>query len=559
MSKKIKNSVPEIEVIDLETIDNIIKLQLDEKVESSKGKAFESICHNWICNKNLGEFKKDDTDGNGEFGIDSINIDKNDNGGIFINIISCTYSGGFSYKKTDEIKKGLKIVFEDDEYKKLKNEKLKKKISFIRKNKSKIQNVKVFYCVNGVSKPDEDCLKSQEQLLEKLKTIFSARYDKKLEFDFLFFGAKEIFEKKMRNENPLSKNSIKIKYKEQINKFNKNKEEELSRGKIEGCIITMEASELKNILKKCGDWIFHYNIRKFKGKNSINKKIIKTIESEDKKKFWFLNNGVTMVCENAIESKKNILILKYPQIVNGQQTVKTIDSFPIKKLKDIDVLIRLYVTDNDEFFSDIAEATNSQTRIDYSDISSNKSEQHAIKYFFENFGYYYKNKKGIEKKKFKTGIDSKGLGRISLSTFNKKPSSGRKTTKDSIIFDESNYPKLFNVSPHWLLVSFLIYDFCRKNDSGIKNIKRMTTDKEIKHWGYFHLSALMWSYLEKNGTINNESQILELIKNKNFDEFYKKAFLKIKEVIVKEKRKDHSIVLKDYFNNEKLDDLIFSI
>jgi len=567
MEKKINNLVPEMEAINIEVQNKIKNLKLKEKYKFfSKGKAFEAVCYCWICNKKIKEFINDDTDGAGEFGIDSISIEKKVNGGIRLKVLSCTYSGGFSYQKVDEIKKGLKKIFDEDDYEKLKNNKLKQKIKQIRRNKSKIQEVEIYYCINNVTKSqssegkkdNNECSKSKENLLLKTKKIFEAKYNKKINLDFLFFDAKAIYEKKIRNDNLLSRREdISVRYNALINKFNKSKEIETKDGKIEGCIITVDAFELKKLLTKCTDLIFHYNIRKFKGKNLVNKNIADTIKSESKNKFWFLNNGITLVCEDAIEEDNGTIKLRYPQIVNGQQTLKTIESFSTEELSGVDVLVRIYITDNEKVFSDIALATNSQTRIDFADMSSNKSEQHAIRFIFESFGYYYKNKKGIEKKMFKIGIDSKMLGRISFSTINSKPTEGRRTTRDTIIFNEDNYSKLFNVNPHWLLLSFLIYNYCKKNDPGIKNMKRITVERNIKHFGYFHLSALIWSYLKDENILLDENKMINLIESNNFDKFYKKAFSKIKRVIVKEKKKDKNMILKEYFNNDKLDDLIF--
>ena len=551
MAKKISNLVPEMEAINIEVKNKIKKLKLKGTYDSSKGKAFEALCYCWICNKELEEFFKDDIDGSGEFGIDSINIEKKRNGRLRLKILSCTYSGGFKYKQVDEIKKGLKKIFDEDNYKKLKNDKLKQKIKQIRKNKQKIQEVEIYYCINNIIKSQNDkgdndnneCLESKKALLLETKKIFEAKYDKEVDLDFLFFDAKAIYEKKIRNDNPLSKqNDISIKYNKLINKFKKRKEIETKNGKIRGCVVTVDALELKKLMKKCNDFIFHYNIRKFRGNNPVNKMIANTIESESKNKFWFLNNGITLVCEDANEGNDGIIKFRYPQIVNGQQTLKTIESFPDKKLSGVDVLVRIYMTDNEKFFSDIALATNSQTRIDFADMSSNKSEQHAIKFIFKNFGYYYKNKKGIEKKIFKIGVNSKLLGRISFSTINNRPATGRRTTRDMIIFNEDNYSRLFDVNPHWLLLSFLIYNYCRSNDPGIKNVKRITIERNIKHFGYFHLSALIWSYLKDEDIVLNEAKIIKLIKSNDFDKFYKKALSQIKSVIVKQTKKNKNII-----------------
>jgi hypothetical protein len=556
-SDETKYNIPEMEAIAIEVGNNIKTLG----PKTTKGKAFESVCHSWICNKDLADFNLDDTDGNSEFGIDSINIEKKDNGRYIIRILSCKYSGGFSYIHVDKMEKGLRKIFYEGGYKALINENLRKKIEKIREIKSKIQEVKIYYCVNSGSDLDEsdntdECVKSKKYLLEELASIFDKKYSKDVSVNFSFFNAKAIYEKRIRNENPLSKrDDIRIKYKENINEFSKNKKVDLGGGKIEGGIITVSAIELKRLLKECGDWIFHYNIRKFKGENFVNNGIRETINSEAKEQFWFLNNGIVLVCEDAslIGTKNDVISVKYPQVVNGQQTLKIIELFSDKDLLDVDIIVRVYVTDNEGFFSDIAFATNSQSRVDFSDISSNKSEQQAIKAVFESYKCYYKNKKGLEKKLFKVGTNSKTLGRISFATINNKPTIGRKTVRDSIIFSEDNYFKLFNVDPLLLLLAFLIYNHCHRRDPGIKKI--VSIENEIKHFGYFHLTFLMWRSLEEE--IKKREIIIKLIETNSFDVIYNKAYLKLENIIKEEMKKSKGgIVLKDYFNNEDLDKLL---
>ena len=68
----------------------------------------------------------------------------------------------------------------------------------------------------------------------------------------------------------------------------------------------------------------------------------------------------------------------------------------------------------------------------------------------------------------------------------------------------------------------------------------------------------MWSYLKEKDILLDRSKIIEMIENKNFDEFYNKAFSKIESVIAVEKNKNKDIILKDYFSDEKLDNLIFT-
>lgn len=75
--------------------------------------------------------------------------------------------------------------------------------------------------------------------------------------------------------------------------------------------------------------IFDANIREYLGTGkSVNKRIISTLEDKDeRKKFFFYNNGITIICSNAeswTEGSRRRIKLVDPQIVNGCQTVSSI-------------------------------------------------------------------------------------------------------------------------------------------------------------------------------------------------------------------------------------------
>ncbi len=70
---------------------------------------------------------------------------------------------------------------------------------------------------------------------------------------------------------------------------------------------------------------FEENIREYLGKSSINKKIIDTLRDENQRKnFFYYNNGITIICDSSEKVKANVRLLINPQIVNGCQTVPTI-------------------------------------------------------------------------------------------------------------------------------------------------------------------------------------------------------------------------------------------
>ena len=87
--------------------------------------------------------------------------------------------------------------------------------------------------------------------------------------------------------------------------------------------------------KEKGYPLFEKNIREYLGNRGINKNIYGTLKSkEDRKNFFYYNNGITMICENI--GKENqvhncgnqhigvAFTVKNPQIVNGCQTVNSI-------------------------------------------------------------------------------------------------------------------------------------------------------------------------------------------------------------------------------------------
>lgn len=138
--------------------------------------------------------------------------------------------------------------------------------------------------------------------------------------------------------------------------------------------------------------LFEENIREYLGNKGINNGIIKTLKSkEDRNKFFYYNNGITIICEST--GKKNT-IGKYsielykPQIVNGCQTMNSIyevlSTYPDdeieKEFKDTYVISKILVFDKDDentiLYRDIVKYTNSQNAINDKAFASSNN------YFF---------------------------------------------------------------------------------------------------------------------------------------------------------------------------------
>ena len=112
--------------------------------------------------------------------------------------------------------------------------------------------------------------------------------------------------------------------------------------KIDSYIFTMNAKDVGDMYSQAGDRLFARNIRGYLGADTkINKSMTNTVE-EDPHSFWYFNNGVTIVCDKVnIESqgRKEVLIVEKPQVINGQQTTRTLHN---KYSDKASVLLKLF-------------------------------------------------------------------------------------------------------------------------------------------------------------------------------------------------------------------------
>lgn len=187
-------------------------------------------------------------------------------------------------------------------------------------------------------------------------------------------------------------------------------------------VISMKGKELAFLYDKFGDRIFERNIRLFKGirKGSINAKIIDTvIETSDRSKFWYYNNGVSFVCSSFHfdnETNPSNVTITGPQIINGCQTTACLreaqERLETDIPKEIDVLARFIKAPLDEVEL-IALYTNSQNPVSEAQLRSNDPIQKKLKKDFDNYvpPYYYSIKEGdwktlskIEKQKYNTRV-----------------------------------------------------------------------------------------------------------------------------------------------------------
>lgn len=213
---------------------------------------------------------------------------------------------------------------------------------------------------------------------------------------------------------------------------------------------TLQATELIRLYEEHGDKLFQLNVRHYLGGNIINKKIIQTASDPIfKDKFWFLNNGITIVCEDYEEigiTTENIKVkLKNLHIVNGTQTTRCVyEAYKtVGNVDEVKILVKIFKADS-SFSEKITETTNAQNPVNKRDLRSNDEIQKLLEKSLLDRGYYYQRKRNqfINKPQDKV-IDNFLFAQLSYSFDFERPHEAR-NQKSKLFGDENIYSQIFN-------------------------------------------------------------------------------------------------------------------
>jgi hypothetical protein len=174
------------------------------------------------------------------------------------------------------------------------------------------------------------------------------------------------------------------------------------------CIGRILVSEVAALMQNHGERLLERNIRKYLGlhSNRVNEVIRDTFMSNEPTNFYFLNNGLTLVCDdftyNSLQDKDFQVQVKNLQIVSGGQTYTTILKIAQELEKqgkylpiDASVLVRLYKlpTDNHDIVAKIIQATNSEIPVNLADLHDNDIKQQRLEQNINELGYTYQRKR----------------------------------------------------------------------------------------------------------------------------------------------------------------------
>lgn len=171
----------------------------------------------------------------------------------------------------------------------------------------------------------------------------------------------------------------------------------LLRFKDHSIVCNISAKSLKKLWEDEGDrGLLAMNLRYYIKSTNIDNKIEESILF-DGKDFWYLNNGIIIVC-NDYKVVGNEIWLKQFSIVNGGQTSRMIGTIPFDEDFYISckIIKNIFETAQEKnlFISKVAEASNTQKPIKAKDIIANRIEQRNLKSLIQDNGVFIEIKRG---------------------------------------------------------------------------------------------------------------------------------------------------------------------
>ena len=151
--------------------------------------------------------------------------------------------------------------------------------------------------------------------------------------------------------------------------------------------------------------IFDWNVRDYQGNIEVNKEIKASLEDTGAPDFWWLNNGVTIICSKASIQGKTYT-LDDVQIVNGLQTSYTTyqtlsDIGKDDPVFDRTLLVRILQTADPTTRDRVIRATNKQTSVPEASLRATDDTQRRIEAYFDSNDLYYDRRKNYYRNKGK--------------------------------------------------------------------------------------------------------------------------------------------------------------
>lgn len=309
---------------------------------------------------------------------------------------------------------------------------------------------------------------------------------------------------------------------------------------IDSWVFPMRGDAIAEIFELGNVRLFARNIRGFLGGDtSVNKGMSETL-SREPERFFYYNNGITLLCdkaENITRKGRGILRVSNPQIINGQQTTRTLALAGRKAASKASVLVKVIQVPRspddgfESIVSRIVAGTNWQNKISRSDLMSNDRIQIDLERELRKIGYLYIRKRQ-SKSEAKRLAGCKFLRAIKKDEFAKAvagcdldPVISRSGIEN--LYEKSLYQTVFpNSDPTWYLPKFWLM-------KGVSECSRGYPERGYAKW---MVQGFVWRHLSPLVRAKRNAEAFRYLCEKRADQLKKPLMTAIDKVFSAAKR-----------------------
>lgn len=230
--------------------------------------------------------------------------------------------------------------------------------------------------------------------------------------------------------------------------------------------------------------LFEFNVRDYEGDGTVvNTGIANTVQNfNDDEDFWWYNNGITILCEEAEHSSRKLRITS-PKIVNGLQTSHVLfEQRGVVKnnLSDKSLIIKVVQTSDADLEEQLIKATNSQNSLKPLALKATENAQKKIEQFLLSNNIFYERRKNYYKNRGKPAdqiVNVARLGQSIMAGSLMLPHEAR-ARPGTYLKKDVNYGKVFpeNASLKRYLIAAILEQkidaFLRKNRKNFSSVYR---------------------------------------------------------------------------------------
>lgn len=251
-------------------------------------------------------------------------------------------------------------------------------------------------------------------------------------------------------------------------------------------------------------YIISANVRNLLRGSPINMDIKETYENAPKE-FWYGHNGITIICDKAIRVG-NQFRLKYPQVINGGQTLRTCAES--NEETDATVLVKILEIEPNQDVDDLKDKiilrSNQSNKIFRYDLKANDKLQINIANQFQKYKIYYERRRGdwdAHKEDYRNykRLGSKKLpgsvilAQILVSTIISLGGVHAAKSNREDLFNDNNYKKIFDKPFEEIFFKYILFKTIEKILKSANFSKEKNS--QIKTFVY-NCFAIVWESLE---------------------------------------------------------------